>query len=301
MRLLLSIAIVIFLAGGCVAQTRRDNQPISDGVLNKKALSLPQPDYPVDLPRLGGMIRIQVLIDETGKVVSAKAVSGLENVSLRAAAESAALKATFSPTLLYGKPVRVSGVITYNFVAVKSDEDKLEVMSLAAFLIVVGSSASDLVTLKDMMDEREFFKDDFAEFPRFAEDLKPLMLLQQLPIDKRLELIVRVISSIRSRLNESDKWQFEVGKNLGEMLGPIMTQAASEGAHFDVTAIDAVHIKVNLNNLRDLTQKPPPDFPDEVLKKLKALSALGARESLKNTKDFEEFYTDLDALADLIP
>jgi len=301
MRLLFSIAIAICLASGFVAQTKQDNQPISAGVVNAKALSLPQPDYPANVPRLGGTIQVQVLIDETGKVMSAKAVSGLENVSLRDAAKAAALKATFSPTLLKGKPVRVTGVITYNFAVDKSDEDKLEVMSLAAFLVVVGSSASDLPTLKDMMAEDDPFKDDFAEFPRFGADLKPLLLLQQLTLDNRLELIVRVISSIRSRLNPSDKWQFEVGKNLGEILGPIMNQAASQGVHFDLTTIDDVHIKLNLNNLRDLTQNPPTDFPDEVLRKLKTLSALGARASLKNTKDFEELYTDLDQLADLIP
>jgi len=35
---------------------------------------------------------------------------------LRGAAEQAARGARFSPTLLSGQPVKVSGVITYNFV-----------------------------------------------------------------------------------------------------------------------------------------------------------------------------------------
>ena len=57
---------------------------------------------------------VQVLIDESGRVVSASAVSG--HPLLRAAAVSAAQGARFSPTLLSGQAVKVSGVITYNFV-----------------------------------------------------------------------------------------------------------------------------------------------------------------------------------------
>jgi protein TonB len=55
-----------------------------------------------------------VLIDENGSVVSASAVSG--HPLLRAAAVQAARGARFSPTKLSGQPVKVSGVITYNFV-----------------------------------------------------------------------------------------------------------------------------------------------------------------------------------------
>jgi protein TonB len=54
------------------------------------------------------------LIDEQGHVVSAKAASGPP--LLLSAAVQAAYKATFTPTLLSGRPVKVTGVITYNFV-----------------------------------------------------------------------------------------------------------------------------------------------------------------------------------------
>ncbi|HEX5601436.1 MAG TPA: energy transducer TonB, partial [Pyrinomonadaceae bacterium] len=59
-------------------------------------------------------VSVQVLIDETGRVVSAKAVSGHPLLTLDA--QRAALQARFSPTKLGDQPVRVSGVITYNFV-----------------------------------------------------------------------------------------------------------------------------------------------------------------------------------------
>jgi protein TonB len=89
---------------------------ISGGVLNGKATSLPKPPYPpaARAVRAAGAVSVQVLIDESGSVVSATAVSG--HPLLRAAAVQAARSARFSPTQLSGQPVKVSGVITYNFV-----------------------------------------------------------------------------------------------------------------------------------------------------------------------------------------
>jgi protein TonB len=60
-----------------------------------------------------GKVDIQVTIDESGNVISAKAASG--SPFLRNAAENAAWKARFSPTILNGTPVKVTGVIVYNF------------------------------------------------------------------------------------------------------------------------------------------------------------------------------------------
>jgi protein TonB len=57
---------------------------------------------------------VQILVDEQGRVVSAKATSG--NPLLQAAAVQAAYRARFTPTLLSGQPVKVTGSITYNFV-----------------------------------------------------------------------------------------------------------------------------------------------------------------------------------------
>lgn len=91
--------------------------PISGGVLNGKAISLPRPQYPpiAKAARASGTVVVQVLIDENGNVVSAKAVSG--HPLLTAVAVSAARQARFSPTKLSGQPVKVTGVIQYNFVA----------------------------------------------------------------------------------------------------------------------------------------------------------------------------------------
>jgi periplasmic protein TonB len=91
--------------------------PISGGVLNGKAISLPKPAYPpiAKAARASGTVVVQVLIDENGNVVSAHAVSG--HPLLQGAAVGAARQAKFSPTKLSGQPVKVTGVIQYNFVA----------------------------------------------------------------------------------------------------------------------------------------------------------------------------------------
>ena len=85
-------------------------------ILNGEAKFLPKPPYPemAKQLKLQGVVNVQVLVDETGKVVSAKAVSG--HALFVREAQRAALQAVFGPTLLGDQPVKVSGVITYNFV-----------------------------------------------------------------------------------------------------------------------------------------------------------------------------------------
>ncbi len=103
-----------FVAGEPISTKGRG---LSGGVLNGKAVSLPLPEYPAAAKavRAGGAVSVQVTIDENGDVVAASAVSG--HPLLRAAAVDAARMAKFSPTLLEGNAVKVTGVLVYNFVA----------------------------------------------------------------------------------------------------------------------------------------------------------------------------------------
>jgi len=89
---------------------------IYKGPITGEAISLPRPNYPPMARQVNiqGAVTVQVLIDESGRVVSAKALSG--HPLLITEAQRAALQARFSPTVLNDQPVKVSGVITYNFV-----------------------------------------------------------------------------------------------------------------------------------------------------------------------------------------
>ena len=91
-----------------------DNK-ISLPILNEKALSLPKPLYPTQarVAHVSGPVIVWVSIDETGKVISASAVTG--HVLLRAAAVAAAKLARFTPMRVNGEFVKVTGLITYAF------------------------------------------------------------------------------------------------------------------------------------------------------------------------------------------
>ena len=90
--------------------------PLVGGVLNGRAIKLPKPSYPKAAREAGasGQVTVRVLIDVTGRVLSAVATAG--HPELRKASEDAAMKAEFTPTKLGGQAVKVTGTIIYNFV-----------------------------------------------------------------------------------------------------------------------------------------------------------------------------------------
>lgn len=89
---------------------------VSLGVIESKVVQKAVPPYPelAKRARASGIVDVQILLDERGRVISARATNG--HPLLRPAAEQAAYQTRFSPTLLSNQPVKVSGVITFNFV-----------------------------------------------------------------------------------------------------------------------------------------------------------------------------------------
>lgn len=88
--------------------------PVMGGVLNGKAVERPAPVWPPEAWEVSGAVSVRVLVSEEGKVLKAQPLSGPE--ALRQAAVDAAYQAKFTPTLLSGRPVKVAGVLVYNFV-----------------------------------------------------------------------------------------------------------------------------------------------------------------------------------------
>jgi TonB family protein len=91
---------------------REDKQDVKKGEL----IEAPRPIYPDEAraKRVEGEVTVKIVIGDEGNVISARPTSGPE--LLKGAAKDAAMKARFKPTLLNGKPVKVSGVMTYSFV-----------------------------------------------------------------------------------------------------------------------------------------------------------------------------------------
>lgn len=85
------------------------------GVTRGRALNIPEPKYPESAKanRISGVVTVEIMIDEEGRVISASAIDG--PFELRKAAEDAAMKARFAPTKISGTPIKIKGRIDYNF------------------------------------------------------------------------------------------------------------------------------------------------------------------------------------------
>jgi len=89
--------------------------PVSEGVLLGKAIKRYTPPYPAiaRAARASGPVQVMVTISEEGQVINATAVSG--HPLLREASVQAARQWVFSPTLLSKQPVKIQGILTFNF------------------------------------------------------------------------------------------------------------------------------------------------------------------------------------------
>jgi len=96
-------------------QTPRQPVNVSGGVLQGKALKKVQPLYPpiAKTARAQGVVQVHVLISEQGNVIEASIISG--HPLLQQAALQAARQWIFQPTLLSGVPIKVEGILTFNF------------------------------------------------------------------------------------------------------------------------------------------------------------------------------------------
>jgi TonB family protein len=90
-------------------------QQLVDKVLDGNAVTRVEPVYPptARMMRAFGTVKVQITISEAGRVIDAKAVSGHQ--ALRSAAVDAAYKWVFKPTTLNGVPIKVQGILTFNF------------------------------------------------------------------------------------------------------------------------------------------------------------------------------------------
>jgi protein TonB len=89
--------------------------PVSGGVLQGNAIRRVQPTYPpiAKAAHASGAVQVQVTISEEGQVIEAAVISG--HPLLRESALQAARQWTFRPTMLSGVPVKVQGILTFNF------------------------------------------------------------------------------------------------------------------------------------------------------------------------------------------
>ncbi len=171
---------------------------ISKGVVNSGAISLPKPPYPAAARavRAEGAVNVQVLIDEEGNVASANAVSG--HPLLRQASEQAALGAKFKPTLLSGQPVKVNGIIVYNFVGPGPN------WSHTGFSLGIAETKG--------VGNRVDLPEDFSD------ERNQLEIIGKLSPQEQTAQIPNTIALIKSKLSPADLWRFEFGLAKGRIL-----------------------------------------------------------------------------------
>lgn len=92
-------------------------QPLNVGSLLEKATQKVSPTYPAfaKTAHVSGIVRVELVVDENGSVVSAQSNTG--PLMLRQAAVEAARRWKFRPTTTDGQPVRVTGFLNFNFTA----------------------------------------------------------------------------------------------------------------------------------------------------------------------------------------
>lgn len=183
---------------------------ISGGVVNGKATNLVKPVYPAAAKavRASGAVNVQVTIDEEGNVISASAVSG--HPLLRAAAVVAARESKFSPTMLSGQVVKVTGVVVYNFVLPLNwhsigyalGDAEIEIEEIDG----LQATASDLAD--NFSKESAQIKNVIANFQKDEENAR-----NQTPA------FADIIISLQQKLTDQpeDLWYFELGLAKGRI------------------------------------------------------------------------------------
>src|SRR5215216_4353773 len=125
MKLLPLILTIFLIHSFTIAQkVRVKSEEFFLGEAKPKAIALPTPRYPSDARGLGGVVSVKVVIDDKGKVTTENAtgprpvcpaVTDPKVLALRRVATEAALKATFEPARIDGKPVQANGWLKYDF------------------------------------------------------------------------------------------------------------------------------------------------------------------------------------------
>lgn len=272
---------------------------ISGGILNGKAISLPKPHYPAAAraERASGAVTVQVLIDEQGTVISATAVSG--HALLRDVAVEAAQAARFAPTLLSGQPVKVSGVITYNFVPAAPGEepgilreipaaDRDKIWALGLMFGFVQSADSKMI--QTVGNEQEFY-DIMRDL---STDLPANMTQYKTSLDKlnsrdstvRSEGAREFVSTIRREFTREQNWQLDIGEQLGFLFAEILRQKTKSDE--SGTPVNEDPIRTYLGRISEMVAAAPTDFTPAIKEKFRRVAAFSQAPDLANVNKLRE-------------
>lgn len=204
LNLFLSICLALFSLNNFAVAQEQSNPGVNDGTIKNlqpgKALEMPKPKFPPTAKALGisGQVNVFVTIDENGRVIAAVAKSG--SPLLAAAAVEAAKLATFTPTILDGKAVRVKATVAYNFIR----SPNWEKIGLS-----LGSIESQIPVFGDDDTESDFISKELGELKNELADI-----LQEKDIKNKARLAAKAINLIHQKLliqEPTSAWHFRLG------------------------------------------------------------------------------------------
>lgn len=243
--------LLFFAVVNTSAQDKKADVPkrISMGVVNGKAVSLPSPTYPpaAAAVNIRGSVNVAVVIDTDGSVISATAVSG--HPLLRSASVEAAKSSKFSPVMLSGQPVQVSGVIIYNF---SGASDWMSIGSKFGFAEIKGLNSS-IVLVKGFENEQE-------QLNSLAKD----------STDNQKVQIPTIAALIKTKLSPLDLWKFEFGAAKAKTLHSILQNKLSEKSD----DADKNQILQNLQAFRDLVVNVPEGIDSDLAERISKIIAI---------------------------
>lgn len=257
---------------------------VSGGVLNGKATNLVKPAYPAAAKavKAQGAVNVQVVIDEQGSVVSATAVSG--HPLLREASVTAARASKFSPTTLEGKPVKVTGVIVYNFVLPKSADQMKESEQLIAMGMVMF-----LTSLKEISGDEEsdqILLDLSDELPASMRTEKALFekLVRAKSQSEKSSVIDEIIATMRKDLTGTDAWMVDLGKQWGGAIGEAFKIKGSD------YRLDRKGFIKNLQGMSWLLESPPQGISAESVRRIRAVADYDTENDAITPEFMENFF-----------
>ncbi len=271
------------------------NGNVGGGVLNGKARSLVKPIYPpaAKAVQVSGAVNIQVLIDENGDVVSASAVKG--HPLLRAAAVQAARASKFTPTQLCGQPVKVSGIIVYNFVGQGLNLTQIGfALSSASFLPKLGEGFPALQIF-------DSFPPDWIEERRQADGLiykqnqEEYENRKDVPSEPRQKPLSKDTVTVVSSIGKSENSEFKeiskttIANNLIELLkgryatGEIQSWSFKLGlalGKIQAQIDDDAKLRMNLRYLNQVVTVEPDTVNMDLIYEIKALAAIAEKKQI---------------------
>jgi len=272
------------------AQTKAPGQAakiVSKGIINGAAISLPKPQYPASSVKGSAVVKVQVTIDEAGNVIYAKAISG--PAALRRPSEKDALQAKFQPTIQDGGPLKVSGVISYNF-GVHNYEHEVVALGLGMVFNLPAMIAGD----EDFFDN-ETLAGMIKDVPVIAKELAPLHLIKgQTPEDKA-QTIASVAAKVEAKLTGTLAWQYAVGKKIAPVMAELIRAAKDENYRLDESSL-----RTELLDLKEFLKTAPADFPTPILDKLKEFAEPGDKEHPDPENDLKTIMSKFLELFDTI-